>query len=63
MNEAKKLKYQEPGFMAVNKENKGSKQTDTGKKNKYWFDPVVLITWIAIILFTIILWYLILKVL
>jgi hypothetical protein len=61
MNEAKKLTYQQPDFMAVKDEDHGSKDTGWMHRKKLRVDKVVLLTWIVIIVLTVIFWYLMTK--
>ena len=62
MNEAKRLRYQQPRFMAVEQENKGREHTQWGDK-KLRVDATVLLTWGAVIVLTIIFWFLVVKLL
>jgi hypothetical protein len=61
MNEAKKLTYQQPEFMAVKDEHQGGEDTGWMHGKKLRVNSAVLLTWIVVILLTIIFWYLISK--
>ena len=63
MNEARKLQDQQPGFMALENDEKDIETRNTNKHKKYWFDTTVLITWIILIAITIVFWIVILKLL
>lgn len=60
MNGAKKLKYHEPRFMAVDEENKQGKKM-VGNNKKWHLDTTVVLAWIAVIVLTIIFWYLVVN--
>ncbi|WP_170971042.1 hypothetical protein [Ilyomonas limi] len=57
------LKHQQPSFMAIEKEKTGGEELSAAKRKKWKVDKIVLLTWIAIIVLTIVFWYMILKLL
>ena len=60
MSLAVSLKHQQPTFMAVKTEKKKSEQI-IGNRQKRKINKSVLVTWVTLIILTILFWYFILK--
>jgi hypothetical protein len=61
MRPATSSKRQQPKFMAVKTEKKKSELIVANKKKKRKINKRILATWIAVVVFTILFWYLIIK--
>jgi hypothetical protein len=61
MSSAASLKHQQPIFMAVKTEKKKSEHVVVNKQKKQKIDKMILATWIAVIVLTMLFWYFIFK--